>query len=262
MVDGFLFSLQAEGKALRTIEYYTKLLRHFLNYVKVKGWNDSCSIDSQHVREFLAWTASRTYEHYAGNSTRLLRKGTPTSAWPYFRALRRLFNWAVVEGFIELSPLAKTHFKTPSAPAVEPFTQDELKRLLAVCELDIHSRARFTGLRNKAMLLLFLDSGLRRAEMVNLKMKDLNLDTRQAMVVGKGNKIGIVPFCPKTAKSIWFYLQERHNRTVCDSVWVTEEGKAFSVDGVDSWFERLKQRPGVTSPDVFINFAIRVLSNI
>ncbi len=248
LVEGFLFSLQAEGKAPRTHEYYSKLLRHFLDYAKDRGWNDARSLDAQRARKFLAWTASRTYEHAAGNGTRVLRKGKPTSAWPYFRALRRLFNWAVEEGFLELSPLAKTHFKPPSSPPVEPFTLDELKRLLAVCELDIRSGARFIGLRNRTMLLLFLDSGLRRAEMANLKLRDLHLDARRVMVLGKGNKVGVVPFCSKTAKAIWFYLVERKNRAVCDSLWVTEEGRAFSIDGMDSWFDRLKRRAGVTSP--------------
>jgi site-specific recombinase XerD len=247
LVNGLLFSLQAEGKAPRTHEYYSKLLRHFLKYAEDNGWSDARSFDAQRAREFLAWTASRTYEHSAGNGTRISRKGKPTSAWPYFRALRRLFNWAIEEGFLEVSPMARMHFKPPRSVPVEPFTLDELKRLLAVCELDIHSGARFVGLRNKAMLLLFLDSGLRRAEMANVKLRDLHLEARRVTVLGKGNKVGIVPFCAKTAKAIWLYLVERENRAVCDSLWVTEEGRAFSIDGMDSWFNRLKVRAGVTS---------------
>jgi len=249
LVDGFLFSLQAEGRAPRTYEYYSKLLRHFLGYAKDRGWNDDTrSLDAQRVREFLSWTASRTYEYSAGNGTRLVRHSKPTSAWAYFRALRRLFNWAVEEGFLEVSPLTKIHFKPPAAPHVEPYTREELKRLLAVCELDIRNGARFTGLRNRAMLLLFLDSGLRRAEMANLKLRDLHLEARRITVTGKGNKIGVVPFCPKTAKAIWLYLMEREARAKSDFLWVTEEGEAFSIDGMDSWFNRLKQRAGVTAP--------------
>jgi len=78
--------------------------------------------------------------------------------------------------------------------------------------LDIRSGARFTGLRNRAMLLLFLDSGLRRAEMASLKLRDLHLDARRVTVIGKGNKVGVVPFCSKTAKAIWFYLVERERK--------------------------------------------------
>lgn len=249
LVDGFLFSLQAEGRTLRTREYYSKPLRHFLDYVRDRGWSDDPRVlDAQRVREFLSWTASRTYEYNAGNGILLVRQGKPTSAWSYFRALRRLFNWAVEEGFLEVSPLAKIHFKSPAAPPVEPYTREELKRFLAVCDLDIKTGARFTGLRNRAMLLTFLDAGLRRAEMATLKLRDLHLEAKRITVIGKGNKVGVVPFCAKTAKAIWLYLMEREPRAKCDSLWVTEEGRAFSIDGMDSWFNRLKERAGVSTP--------------
>lgn len=81
------------------------------------------------------------------------------------------------------------------------------------------------------MLLLFLDSGLRRAEMASLKLQDLRLDARRVTVKGKGDKVGVAPFCSKTAKAIWFYLVERESRAVCNYLWVTEEGRAFSIDG-------------------------------
>jgi integrase len=161
------------------------------------------------VREFLSWTGSRICEHSVGNGTKRIRQAKPSTAWPYYRALRRLFNWAVEEGYLESSPLATIHFKPPPEPPVEGYTIDELKRLLGVCDLDIKTGARFTGVRNKAMLLLFVDSGLRRAEMANLKLSDLDLDSRRVRVVGKGNKIGIAPFSPRTAKALWAWLIER-----------------------------------------------------
>ena len=98
-----------------------------------------------------------------------------------------------------------------------------------MCDLDIRSGARFTGIRNKAMLLLFIDSGLRRAEMVNLSLSDLDLDSRRVRVLGKGNKIGIAPFSPKTAKALWAWLMQRKLRARTDRLWTTEEGQAFSA---------------------------------
>ncbi|GAJ12216.1 unnamed protein product, partial [marine sediment metagenome] len=94
-----------------------------------------------------------------------------------------------------------------------------------MCNLDIKTGARFTGIRNKAMLLLFVDSGLRRAEMVNLRLSDLDLDSKRVRVIGKGNKIGIAPFSPKTAKVLWAWLVERKPRAKTDRLWVTEEGQ-------------------------------------
>lgn len=153
---------------------------------------------------------------------------------PYYRALRRLFNWADEEGYLESSPLATIHFKPPPVPPVEGYTIDELKRLLAVCDLDIKIGARFTGIRNKAMLLLFIDLGLRRAEMVNPRLSDLDLESRRARVLGKGNKIGIAPFSPKAAKALWAWLVEKKPRAKTEHLWITEEGQAFSVEGLVS----------------------------
>jgi site-specific recombinase XerD len=250
LVEGFLFSLRAEGKSNGTIEYYTYLLHPLLSYAGERGWSDSVALlDTHRLREFLTWTATRTFElKVCNNGGKTIKKAKPSTAWPYYRALRRLFNWAIEEGYLESSPLATIHFKQPPAPPVEGYSRDELQRLLAVCDLDIRTGARFTGTRNKGMLLLFVDSGLRRAELANLKLNDLDLENRRIRVVGKGNKVGVVPFSPKTAKVLWAWLILRKQRAKTDQLWTTEEGKAFSVEGLVTWFKRLKKRAGINSP--------------
>jgi site-specific recombinase XerC len=154
--------------------------------------------------------------------------------------LRRLFNWAVEEGYLESSPLRTIHFKQPQAPPIEGYSLDDLRRLLAVCDLDIKAGARFTGIRNKAMLLLFLDSAIRRAELNNLQIGDIDLENRRLRVLGKGNRVGIAPFSVKTAKALWTWLLERKARAKTDLLWIMEEGTPFSIEGLVSWFVRLK----------------------
>jgi len=248
LVEGFLFSLQAEGRAPRTHEYYDKLLRHFLCYAKSEDWPEQIGLlNTNRIRQFLSWVGSRSFGYTAGNGSRRFTESKPSTAWPYYKALRRLFNWGVEEGLLEESPVKDIHFKAPPIPTVQPYNLEELKRLLAVCELDIRTGARFIGLRNKAMLLLFVDSGLRLSEQAHLKLRDLNLEQRCVRVIGKGNKIGICPFSAKTAKAIWLYLLERKHRAKSDALWVTEEGKRFSVGGLSSSFVYLKKRAGVNS---------------
>ncbi len=125
LVEGFLFSLRAEGKSNGTIEYYTYLLHPLLSYAGEQGWTDSAlSLDTHRIREFLNWTATRTFElKVANNGGRVLRKAKPSTAWPYYRALRRLFNWAVEEGYLESSPLATIHFKPPPEPPIEGYKE-------------------------------------------------------------------------------------------------------------------------------------------
>jgi len=75
-----------------------------------------------------------------------------------------LFNWAIAEGLIEESPLANIKVKPPKEKPVEPYTQEELRKLIAVCEYDFANGDRFLGSRNKAIILLFVDTGLRRGD--------------------------------------------------------------------------------------------------
>jgi site-specific recombinase XerD len=246
LVEGFLFSLQAEGRAPRTHEYYYKLLKHFLSYAKSQGWPDSInSLDAKRIREFLSWVGSRNIEYIAGNGSHRFSKSKPSTAWPYYKAIRRLFNWGIEERLVEENPVKDIHFKAPPPPPTQPYEKDELKQFLAVCELDIKTGSRFIGLRNKAMLLLFIDSGLRLSEQVNLNLADLNLEQKWVRVIGKGNKVGICPFSSKTAKAIWLYLLERKHRAKSDALWVTEEGRQFTASGLASSFVYLKKRAGV-----------------
>lgn len=125
--------------------------------------------------------------------------------------------------------MSTIHFKTPPPPPIESFTSDEVKRLIGVCNLDIKTGARFTGLRNRAMVFIFVDSALRRNEMVCLNTTEVDLENRHIRVLGKGNKVGIVPFSPKAAKAIWIYLTERKSRAKPVRLFLTEEGTPFSV---------------------------------
>jgi site-specific recombinase XerD len=249
LLDGFLFSLQAEGRSPQTHLYYSKLLGCLLTYSKSQLWpNNVGKLEVRHFREFLTWVASRSFEYTAGNNCRRFTQPRPSKAWRYYKAIRRLFNWSIEEGFLEESPVKGLRFKAPPPPPIQPYNLDELKRFLAVCELDIKTGACFCGLRNKGMILLFLDSGLRSSELASLGLPDIDLEKRIVRVVGKGKKIGICPFSPRTAKAIWLYLLERKKRAKCDALWITEEGKPFTLAGVSSWFVRLKQRAGVNGP--------------
>lgn len=119
-VDGFPFSLRTEGKASRTIEYYEDLLKYFLRYAENnKRPKRVQSLDASHLRQFLAWVGNRTFEHKAGNGTHLMRKAKPSTVWPYYKALRRLFNWLTEERLTQSNPLSNIRFKAPIIPQTQ-----------------------------------------------------------------------------------------------------------------------------------------------
>ncbi len=245
-IQGFVFSLGAEGKSKRTSDYYSKLLLYLVQYADEADWPGSIElITTQHIRQFLAWTGSRRIEYVTGHGCRRSHLATSNMAWPYFKAVRRFFNWLQEEGLLQDSPVRGLSYKPPASAPVQPYSVEELRKLLEVCDYDIRSGARFIGLRNKALLLLFVDSALRLSEMTGIRMSDINMEQRLIRIVGKGNKPAHCPFSDATAKVLYFYMTLRDSRAKCDALWITEEGTRFSKDGLGAWFTRLKKRAGI-----------------
>ena len=85
-------------------------------------------------------------------------------------SLRYYYGWLVCEGVRPDDPCAAIHIDTPSSPAKEPFSDDDLKRLLAACRTA----------RERALVLVLLDTGLRPAEL--LRMRSEHIDWKRGMV--------------------------------------------------------------------------------
>jgi len=253
LVEGFIFSLSAEGKLQSTVNYYKGNLKRFLWYVKQQNWpDDPRAIDSWKIREFLAYAAKATNRWGAvGNGSENCRMPSKTSGWRYYRTLRAFFKWAVSEGLLEQSPLGNIKIKPPKELPVEPYSAEEVKALLSMCDLDAANGGSFLGSRNKAIIMLFVDSGMRLSELANLKLTDICLETGRAVVIGKGGWQRTVAFSAATRKTIWKYLAFRNQRVKSiakDWLWITEEGGRLSVDGVHIAFRRIKDRAGITTP--------------
>ena len=249
LVTAFLFSIQTEGKSPRTHQYYEWRLHHFQEYARQQSWPERVAeIDANKIREYLSWVGSRSYDYSPAKRATRTVKASPKTAWPYFKALRRLFNWAMDQGFALDNPTRFIRFKTPPAALIEAYSEEELRSLIAVCDGEMQRGERLNGLRNKAILLLFVDSGLRLKELVDLRLGDLNMGQQIVRVVGKGGRPDCCPFSPTTAKAISLYLIERKTMTQTDALWVRHDGKPLSSNGLATWFTKAKRLAGINSP--------------
>lgn len=253
LVRGFVFSLAAEGKAPTTINYYQGNLRRFLWYAKTQGWHDDPrAIDIWKIREFLAYSGTaRNRWGATGNGSENCREPSRTGGWRYYRTLRRFFNWVVSEGYLEKTPVANIKPEPPKEQPVEPYSQADLIKIIAVCDHDFASGDKFLGSRNKAIILLFVDTGMRLSELANLRLHELDLDRGRVAVLGKGGWQRVVAYNAGTKKALWKYLAFREQRTKESAkgwLWVTEEGMKLSICGLHVAFRRIKKRAGINSP--------------
>jgi len=83
------------------------------------------------------------------------------------------------------NPTPKIKVAKPKDKVIKPYTKEEVSRMLAVCDKDYESNAKFLGSRNRAIALVFLDAGVRLSELTGMKMHDVNTSNGNIRVMGK-----------------------------------------------------------------------------
>lgn len=244
LVKGFVLTKQTEGKSPRTVEYYRENLRRFIWYADKQGWSDDIRLLNEwRIREFLGYIESGVPRWgLQGNGSETSRKtASHSTLHHYFVTISCFLNWVVTEGFLKENPVARVRVAKPKAKVITPYTTNEITKMLAVCDNDYEHNARFLGSRNKAMILVLFDTGVRLSELIAMKEDDIDKQNGHMKVIGKGNKERVVRMGKVTQKAIWRYLMHRPQIRQ-RSLWLTEEGRPISAGGVQSMVERLLER--------------------
>lgn len=249
LVKGFVLTKQTEGKSPKTIEYYRQNLKRFIWYADKQGWSDDIRLLTEwQIREFLGYVATETHRWgLKGNGSESSQhKASYSTVRHYFVVLSCFFNWATQESFLERNPVTRINVAKPKPKVITPYTNEEIKRMLAVCDYDYIHNGKFLASRNRAIVLVFLDSGVRLSELVSMKLSDVNSEKGHIKVLGKGAKERVVRVGKTTQKALWRYLMYRAQNGR-QELWLTEEGKPLNSSGIQSLIKRLKQRAGINS---------------
>ncbi len=105
---------------------------------------------------------------------------------------------------IRASPLAKHKALKTSKKVEVPFSEAEMERMLQVLPFE----DGFEGARDKLIIELFYTTGIRRSELINLKMENVDLKAKTMKVLGKRNKERIIPLLPSTSGMFKSYFVE------------------------------------------------------
>ncbi|MYV64424.1 tyrosine-type recombinase/integrase [Streptomyces sp. SID2131] len=185
-------------------------------------------------------------EHVEAYMTHLMDRMAASSAHQQFRSLRTFFNWLVDEEELTRSPMRT--MKPPSVPEKEVpvIPEESLKKLLATCKgKDFKSR------RDLAILMLFLDTGVRLSELTEREIRHIDLDLMVFQVVGKGNKARSVPFGRTTAQVLDRYLRAlgKHRGRAAEPDdalwWSVKRGCRMTIWGVGTMVKNRCEEAGI-----------------
>ena len=138
-------------------------------------------------------------------------------------ALNTYYKFLLKIGDITLNPLSKHKALKTSKKIQVPFSEDEVKTVLN----DLYFENDFEGIRNKLIIELFYSTGIRRIELVQLKLVNIDLANKTLKVLGKRNKERIVPLLESVIQTISKYLILRNrleNITDVNYLFLTKKG--------------------------------------
>lgn len=188
--------------------------------------------------------------------------------------LSALWSWALRRGYVERHIVHEIRRPKPDRPAIVPLTQADLKAILAQCDRSIgYARAgqritdyqRPTSLRDRAIVLLLIDTGIRATELCELRLRDVDLRNARITVTGKGRKQRSLPIGPTCLRALTRYLAaERSQAAVNEPAFVGLGGIPLTRDALLKLVKRLGDRAGVEGvhPHRFRHtYAIQYLRN-
>ncbi len=172
-----------------TVRNYTTDLLGFFQFLRLKKIDSLKEVDKHVVRDYLSHLMEQGFVKAS-----IARK---------LSAIRSFYRYLLREEIISTSPLATT--SSPKLDRRLPYflTIDEMTRLL-----ETPDSATPQGQRNRALLELLYAAGLRVSELVKLNLEQINLETREIRVMGKGSKERMTLMGEPAARALAAYLEQ------------------------------------------------------
>ena len=275
--EGMIRYKMAAGKSEHTIvDYRSSFKKLHLFFPDDPPFS---SISRPMLIEFFAWLQNGYETNPDGVAPRGKFKLAPKSILNIHINLSSLWTWGVEEGLVKENLIRKISPPPVEPPVIEPFSKDDIALLMKVCSRSRTwktnpsvSNSRPTADRDKAIIAVLLDTGVRASELCGIRFGDINIKENRIHIFGKGGgrdkKERFVYFGRRTSQLIWKYLLPRMEE-------IREEDPVFVVGSLDFWqpmnrsvlrkhLHRLGERAGVskTYPHRFRHtFAINFLRN-
>lgn len=214
----FLNSKRIEGCSGRTIKYYQSTINHFLTQIEISVRK----VTTEEIREYLAnYQKINNCSNVTVDNVR--------------RNISSFFSWLEEEDYILKSPMKRIH-KIKTRTVVKNVISDEsIEKLRDNCNCS----------RDLAIIDLLYSTGIRVGELVNLDITDVNLDARECVVYGKGDKERRVYFDAKAKVHLQKYLEERTDTNSALFITLDSPHERLKISGVEIRLRRLGRKLGI-----------------
>ena len=215
----FLDAKKIEGCSERTINYYRVTIEHLLSAISTP----IRKIATDEIRSYLV-----DYQK--------INDCSKVTVDNIRRNISSFFSWLEEEDYILKSPMRRIH-KIKTRTVVKEVISDETIELM---------RDNCTHIRDIAIIDLLYSTGIRVGELVNLNISDVNLQQRECVVYGKGDKERRVYFDAKAKRHLQAYLDTRSDADPALFVTLDSPHARLKISGVEIRLRELGRRLGIS----------------
>lgn len=214
----FVDAKRIEGCSERSIGYYNTTLKALFKSIT----KNYLVIETEDLRKYLS--------DYAQNS-----KASKITVDNIRRVISTFFSWLESENYIMKSPTRRIH-KIKVGKVVKETYSDEMIELI---------RQNASSHRDLTIIDFLISTGVRVGELVKLNITDLNLEAKECIVVGKGNKQRKVYFDARTKIEIQQYLSSRSDDSKALFVSLSKPFSKLQISGVETVLKKIGKKVGL-----------------
>lgn len=247
-IEGFLLYQRSRRHSPHTISTYRDRLPKFAWFLEHEGYpTELTSITPNHIRHFFVYLTEQKAGRWGSGNRGAQKPLHKNTIHGYARALRAFWRWAAEEVSLSNNPFNKVEMPPlPNQWHVESFTDEEIAALFAAIET-WGTPALIQ--RNRTILAVLLDTGLRASELLSLKVGDIDPQGSGTFIVnGKGGKARTVIIGHVARRELWSYLSRYRLKMQTNetSLFLSTTRKPLTYDGLKLIFARLKAVTKIT----------------
>jgi site-specific recombinase XerD len=225
LIDEYFAALKVAGRSPRTIGWYRDNLLEFVRFAERDGQVAMVGdLQAPEVRRWLLSLQSRP-RHLA-----------PSSIAGRVRTLKAFGTWVASELDLPSNPLRAVPLPRVPERLVPSLRDPEIIALLRAVDGSRDPE------RDRAIVLLLLDTGVRVSEAASVRVGDLDLVEGRCRVFGKGGKERLVPIGRRARKALRIWLSHRHGVRDDDPLFTGSGGRRLTARGVYQLVHRLASR--------------------
>ena len=225
-----------------TVSAYLRDVKVFEKFLAQNDCKISNEINYSFIRQWIVSLSEKSY-----SKTSINRK---------IASLKSYFNFLVNIDIIESSPLKGHKNLKSSSKIVIPFSEDEIMQVF-----ENFNNSKISD-RDKLIIEIFYSTGIRREELINIKIQDIYLEQGLIKILGKRSKERLIPILPSLSKNLKIFISNNNNSKY---LFETKKLKKISVSTVyrliNKYFRLVSSKVKVSPHVLRHTFATHMLNN-